>query len=45
MLTRLATGAPDGSASYDVGGDDTAVPHCRTGLFEHLVAWSEQILG
>ncbi len=44
MLTRLASGAPVGSVSYDVGGDDMAVLRRRTGLFEHLVAWSEQVL-
>lgn len=44
MLIRLASGAPVGSPSYDVGGDDTAVLRRRIGLFEHLVSWSEQIL-
>jgi Phosphotransferase enzyme family len=45
MLTRLAAGTPVGSASYDVGGDDLAVLRRRIGLFEHLVAWSEYVLG
>jgi hypothetical protein len=44
MLTRLAAGNPVGSPSYDVGDDDIAVLRRRIGLFEHLVAWSEQIL-
>ncbi|HEY5832495.1 hypothetical protein [Streptomyces sp.] len=45
MLTRLASGTPVGSASYDVGGDDATVLPRRIGLFGHLVSWSEQILG
>lgn len=44
MLTRLAAGAPVGSASYDVGGDDVSVMRRRIGLFEHLVAWSASVL-
>jgi hypothetical protein len=45
MLTRLATGVRVGSVAYDADHDDLAVLRRRTGLFEHLVDWSEQILG
>ncbi|MFJ2633439.1 aminoglycoside phosphotransferase [Streptomyces sp. NPDC087422] len=44
MLTRLAVGGRVGSAAYDVDHDPLAVLRRRTGLFEHLVSWSEQIL-
>ncbi|MFF7154866.1 hypothetical protein [Streptomyces sp. NPDC008139] len=44
MLTRLAVGGRVGSAAYDVDHDPRAVLRRRTGLFEHLVSWSEQIL-
>jgi hypothetical protein len=44
MLTRLAAGGPVGSQTYDAGGDNEAVMRRRIGLFEHLVAWSEQVL-
>ncbi|WP_188282713.1 hypothetical protein [Streptomyces sp. CBMA29] len=44
MLTRLAVGGRVGSAAYDVDHGPLAVLRRRTGLFEHLVSWSEQIL-
>ncbi|WNI18628.1 hypothetical protein [Actinacidiphila sp. ITFR-21] len=46
MLTRLAVSTPLGSPVYDVDvdGDDAAVLHRRTGLFEHPTAWSAQVL-
>jgi hypothetical protein len=45
MLTRLVAGSRVGSAAYDVDRDPAAVLRRRIGLFEHLVSWSEQILG
>lgn len=40
MLNRLAQGAPIGSATYDIGGDNADVLRRRRDLMEHLVRWA-----